>query len=187
MKKLILAGAALAAIVAVPTIAQNAGRPDRNAAVTRADVEGRVRTMFERLDADKDGFVTQDETKAARAGARVKMHEAMFARLDANKDGSISRAEFDAPRANAGERAGHDGKRGHRRMAHNGMAGGFGGGRMLARADADKDGRVSLAEATTPALQRFDRADADHDGTLTPEERKAARETMRAQWKQRQG
>ncbi len=183
MKKFILAGVALAALVAVPTIAQNAVRPDRSAPVTRAEVETRVRTMFERLDANKDGFVTQDEAQAVREGARDKMRDAMFARLDADKDGSVSRAEFDVPRAHGGERAERGGGRGHGRMAMRH----FGGGKLFDRADANKDSRVSLAEATALPLQRFDQADANHDGTLTPEERKAARGAMRAQWKQRQG
>lgn len=183
MKRFVLAGVALAAVMAVPTVAQNAARPDRNAPVTRSDVESRVRAHFERLDANKDGFVTQEEAKAVREGARAERRDAMFARLDADKDGSISRAEFDAPRAKGGDRAERRGHRGH----HRGMAGRGGGAHMFDRADANNDGRVSLAEASAPALQRFDRADANGDGTLTPEERKAAREAMRAHWKQRRG
>lgn len=182
MKKLLIGGVVIAAAIAVPTIAQNAARPDRNAPVTRSDVENRVKTMFERVDANRDGFVTKDEAQAVREARRGKFRDAAFARLDADKDGSISRAEFDAPRAGRGERAEHRGRHGmHRGMAMRGI----GGGKMFDRADANKDGRVSLAEATALPMQMFDRADANHDGTVTPDERKAAREQFRAQWKQR--
>ena len=52
---------------------------------------------------------------------------------------------------------------------------------MLTMADANKDGRVSLAEAQQLALQHFDRADLNHDGNLTPHERQQARQQLKAQ------
>jgi hypothetical protein len=64
------------------------------------------------------------------------------------------------------------------RMA--GMHRGF-GAHMFTMADLNKDGRVSLAEAQQLALQHFDRADLNHDGTLTREERRQARQQLRAQ------
>lgn len=187
MKKLVLAAVA-AAVIAIPAIAQVAAKPDRDAPVTRTDVESRVRSHFEKLDANKDGFVTKEEGQAVRAERRSEHRDAMFARLDADKDGAISRAEFDAPRAQRGEggkdRAEHRGRHGPRGLAMHRF---HRGGGLFGHADADKDGKVSLAEATAPALQRFDRVDANKDGTITPEERKAARDAMRAQWKQRRG
>jgi len=45
-------------------------------------------------------------------------------------------------------------------------------------ADLNKDGRVSLQEATTAALQHFDQADANRDGQITPEERRAMHQRM---------
>ena len=47
--------------------------------------------------------------------------------------------------------------------------------RAFARIDADRDGRISLAEATRFRLERFDRVDANDDGRITPEERQAIR------------
>lgn len=179
MKKLVITGA-LAALVAIPVVAQEMARPERGADMTRAAVEARVRANFDRLDANKDGFVTKEERQAARAERREQRRDAMFARLDANKDGMISRAEFDAPRAKGpgGERA--EGMRGKHRgmgMAHRG------GGKMMERVDADKDGRISLAEMTAARLAHFDRMDADRNGIVTREERKAFRESIRAQRK----
>lgn len=46
-------------------------------------------------------------------------------------------------------------------------------------ADTDTDGRVSQSEFVAAALQRFDRTDANHDGTLTGEEVRAAMQAQR--------
>jgi Ca2+-binding EF-hand superfamily protein len=87
----------------------------------------------------------------------------MFARFDTNKDGAITQAEFAAAAAQM-----------HAHMEQAAMHPGF-GEKMFATADANKDGKVSLAEAQQMALQHFDRADVNHDGKLTPDERKQAR------------
>ena len=42
---------------------------------------------------------------------------------------------------------------------------------MLRMVDANNDSRVSLQEATNAALQRFDRVDRNHDGSITRDER----------------
>jgi len=57
--------------------------------------------------------------------------------------------------------------------------GGMMGGAMLKMADANRDGRVSLAEATAGALRHFDMMDSNRDGRITPEERAAGRAQMR--------
>jgi len=69
---------------------------------------------------------------------------------------------------------------------HGAMMGGI-GGRGFTMLDADKDGRVSMAEASSRALAMFDRVDANRDGTITMEERGAARGMMRGQRQQRCG
>ena len=56
---------------------------------------------------------------------------------------------------------------------------------MMKRADADNDGRISLAEMQAHALQRFDQADANRDGTVTREERRDMRQKMREQRRER--
>ena len=84
-----------------------------------------------------------------------------FAKMDANHDGFVTEAELS----------------GGRNVGGNAAA-------MIARLDSDKDGKVSLAELSARTLAMFDRADANHDGIVTPEERQAAREAMRARMQQ---
>ncbi|MEO5773497.1 MAG: calcium-binding protein [Sphingomicrobium sp.] len=134
--------------------------------------------FFERLDSNRDGQVTRGEFDAARAaraqqraGGQERRGEGMFARLDTNRDGAITRAEFDAARQQRGERNGAG--------QHAGMhMAGF-GAHMFTMADANKDGRVTLQEATATALQHFDTADANKDGQVTPQERKQMHQQMR--------
>lgn len=52
------------------------------------------------------------------------------------------------------------------------------GGRQ---ADADNDGRISQAEFAAAAAARFDRSDANRDGTITPDEVQAARQARMAE------
>jgi hypothetical protein len=52
-----------------------AGPAGRDAVVTKADFIARGMTMFDRADANKDGFVTADEMKAARQAIRAKWQD----------------------------------------------------------------------------------------------------------------
>jgi Ca2+-binding EF-hand superfamily protein len=137
--------------------------------------------MFGHLDANHDGKITSAEAESARA-AHVKGEQgqpahaqataiaALFARADANKDGVITRAEFDAMANQM-----------HARMEQASLHHGGGADQMLGMADLNKDGKISVAEAQSVALQHFDRADFNHDGKLTPEERKQARQQLKGQ------
>jgi hypothetical protein len=168
--------------------------------MTRDEVAAHVRTMFEHLDANRDGFVTREEMDAMHT-RMMSMHEGMakelaehrmqghdraaaFDRLDANHDGMISRQEFLAAKPHIEQHRVMVMRGGSSRQS--GMAGmgphGF-GGHMFEMADANRDGRVSLQEATNAALQHFDRADLNHDGKLTPEERRQAHQAMRGSHK----
>ena len=162
--------------------------------MTRDEAVSHVRDMFARLDTNRDGFVTREEAQAAHKKMAGEMRDKMrkrfaerrgetFDRLDTNHDGSISRQEFMAQSQAGGRRAFgmRDGAAGTpMRMHRVAMRMGF-GGRMFDVADANHDGRVTLAEAQAAALAHFDRADLNHDGKITPEERQQAREQMRAQ------
>lgn len=234
MTKILLGGAAAAALVAIApsALAQVApAQPGAGKVQTRAEVAARVQAHFARLDSNRDGAITQAEVQALHAKRAERMAKRAeralrrdpgqrFARLDANQDGQVTRAEFDARiaarmqrgsaagkapanRASAGERlfarldTNRDGaisraefdlraRAGAQRMERRaqrmaGRSGGRFGGRMFAMADANRDQRVTLEEATAAALQRFDRADLDRDGTVTREERRQLRQQRREQ------
>ena len=182
MKKLLIGGGIAAALVAIaPAIAQVA--PAQNAANghTRAEVEAKVAEHFARLDADRDGFVIMAEADAMRADRREKRSERIaerradrFDRLDTDKNGQLSRAEFDARREHRAERRAARPGRMHVRALRGNLH-----GRMFAMADANKDQRVSLQEATAAALQHFDAVDANRDGQVTRDERRQMRQRMR--------
>ena len=168
----------------------------RGAVQTRAEVGAQVQTLFARLDVNRDGFVTRDEARGGRAAlgpdradrrnrrADVRGPErgqqgrmSAFDRLDTDRNGVLSRDEFVR---GADRRA----DRGAARLDRGGLRGDRGGmslaGRMFDLADANRDGRVSMQEATIAAYQRFDTADLNRDGQLTREERRQSRQRLRA-------
>lgn len=186
MKTILLWSAVAAALVAVPALAQDRGR-----STTRADVQARTAAAFATVDANRDGFVTRAEADAqrgamqgnARATHAKKMGE-HFAELDRDRNGSISRAEFDAHHAmGKGARAERQEARGERREARMEQRGALGlrmNPRAFERADANRDGRLTLAEAQVQPLARFTAADTNRDGMLTRDERRAQRDKRQA-------
>jgi Ca2+-binding EF-hand superfamily protein len=184
--KTILAGAALllAATAASAQVAPYAQDGAREGVQTRSEAVERARTMFARVDANRDGFITMEEGRALRAqagqrrgGQRVARggqagRGQMFERLDTNRDNVISRDEFARAQELRGQRAGAREQRMAQRTAMRGRM----GGAMLRAADANRDQRISLAEAETAALRRFDRVDLNRDGQVTRDERQQLRQ-----------
>ena len=172
MNKL-LAGLALAATAtgaawAADHAAHGAAGHQRMAEpLTRAQAEVRAGQMFDRMDANKDGRVDAADRAARQA--------AMFDRIDADRNGQISREEFTAHHAAMGQ--GREGQR----MGHNHGKHGNHHGAMMGRGMMGPDGQATRAEFTAAALARFDGMDANKDGQVTMEERRAARESMRQQ------
>ena len=190
--KLFLFAAAATVAFAVPTFAQMADGPAGKMmrSTTRADAEARAKAHFAKMDLNHDGFVTPEEIHAG-IDQRMAAHRGeAFDRLDTDHNGTITREEFSArPDGPAGGRiverrverttpdGDKDGKPGMRMMMHQG---GPGGGHMMMMTDTDKDGRISEAESVVGALKMFDMADANHDGTVTIEERKSAMQAFSA-------
>ncbi len=197
---LMLAVPALAQIQAPPPVVPYGASPTRAMPVvqTRDQAVAKVREHFSKMDVNRDGFVARDEVQSmrghrqgmserrGRGGDRMARNDraarnpnAAFDRLDANRDGQISRVEFGRAREMREERRIARGDAGDQRKMKR-MGGGRKAGGMMRMADLDRDGRVSLQEATTSALQRFDRVDTNRDGRITPEERKLQREQRKA-------
>ena len=151
--------------------------------ITKDEVEAMHAKMMSAM--DKVGDV---QKRLAERGVMMGDRATVFDRLDTNHDGNISRQEFmarkervreervivmrDGPGGAAGAPLppleGHPGMmRMHMHMAGMGRL----GGHLFEMADANHDGRVSLAEAQAAALAHFDKADLNHDGKITPEER----------------
>lgn len=143
------------AAVAQSSPAARAAQPD----LTRAQVQERAAERFARMDANRDGkFDTAD--RAARQAA-------MFDRIDSDRNGSISRDEFSAMQSARGaKRTEMRGQRAERQAGNGRRA-------MLA------NGPITQAAFVERALARFDRADADRNGTVTQAERKAMRQQLR--------
>ena len=116
-----------------------------------------------RQDANRDGVTTRTEA-IAQADAR-------FAQMDTDRDGRVSAGEMRAYRTAMHDRMVASGRDvpvpppGGRK--HDGM------GRWM---DPNRDGSVTRDEFAARALNRFDRMDANHDGTIDPTERANAAE-----------
>lgn len=171
---------------------------DGDGVFTRAEVQKGAEAMFAALDANHDGKLDMADRQAHRATMRGRM----FDRIDSDHDGRITRDEFLADRDSDGPDGdgadGPDGKPGPHGPGMGGpgmdrprmdgphaMHGGHGGmAMMLARmADADGNGAVSQAEFAAAAMKHFDMADANRDGKVTAEERKAMHARMMADHK----
>ena len=102
------------------------------------------------------GWMQQDMTRQQAQ----EMADKLFQRLDANHDGTVTREEADQAAAQFGDRGAH----------------------MVDRLFGEAQS-VTLQQAETQALARFDRDDLNHDGTVTA----AERQQMRAQRQSERG
>lgn len=91
--RMILAVVAISLAASAPAWAQRNGADllaamDRNGdgEITRAEAQSAREAMFTRLDADRDGYLSETERSASRAGRGM-------GRADTDGDGRISRAE----------------------------------------------------------------------------------------------
>lgn len=189
MNKTIIAGGLavlLAAAAGVATAQQAEPRAQRQARIQAAPVD--QATFVERrvaglvaADADGDGRVTAAEMRAAAEARRAQRTTARFDRLDADRDGSISRAEFEAAPGVRGARKGpsarHMGARFHGERAQ-------GEGVRGERVRGERP-EVTIADARARAVATFARLDADGDGVVTVEERRAGARQMREQRRER--
>ena len=170
------AGAATAQVPPAPVVgapAPHHARADPNRQITRAEfVDARIARLTA-LDTNRDGVVNPEERAAAMQARRAERAGDRFAKLDANGDGAVSRAEFEAARAARGEAGG--------RRERAGRGDGPRRGKDGAHRQA---GPVTISDVAAKLGERFDTMDADHDGVVTPEERRAAAQAHRAERRQ---
>ncbi|WP_396595295.1 EF-hand domain-containing protein [Brevundimonas sp. R86498] len=176
---------ALATLTTGTVLAQTSTRPapamradaDGDRRISRAEfIDGRISRMAA-IDANRDGLVSPEERQSGRDTRRTQRVSARFETLDKDGNGAIDREEFAAGDKMQGERTGRGGRHGAGNR-HGDRRGGAG----------DRPGTtepVSIAEARTRVTAVFDRIDADRDGFITVEERRAGRAEMRDQRRSR--
>lgn len=148
--------------------------PARDKTVTKAQMLAKADARFAKLDANADGLINEAD-KTAMLAKR-------FAAMDTDQNGSISQAEFmTANEARADKREDRREKRMGRGGAEGKMGRHGGGMKMMARADSNGDKAISQAEFRAAAEARFAKADANNDGTISADERKA----NRGKWRDR--
>lgn len=101
----------------------------------------------------RGGWMQKDMTRA-EAQQRA---DAMFQRIDLNHDGVVTRQEAEQAAAEFGGR----------------------GEKMINRLFGDAQS-ITLQQAESQALARFDRDDLNHDGVVTAAERQQARAALKA-------
>ena len=155
-----------ALIVSAATLLIAAGpRADLNqdGQVTKAEFMDTAQTHFLAVDANADGFLSEEERKAFRAAKVEEMKSERFSRLDADGDGAITRAEMEA----VGE------KMKARRDEHK--------AKIMERFDTNLDGELSDAERTVMKAERDARDEERGEG------RKARGEGKRAEGRRGEG
>ncbi|MGV6812311.1 MAG: EF-hand domain-containing protein [Brevirhabdus sp.] len=128
---------------------------------------GHMPMIFEQLDANGDGIVTQDE---------MKLHsEARFTEADGNGDGKLSAEEMIAAAQARAEEAMKDrAERMSERMAKRTE-------RMIEKKDTDGDGLLTMAElqdGQSRGERFFEKLDTDGDGAVSKEEFEAAKSRL---------
>ncbi len=151
--------------------------------------------MFEKADTNQDGKITRAEAK--------QMHDRHFAQVDTNQDGAITKEEAKAAwermraerkqarserkakrggdpkgkdRAKKGQAHAHHGPRGKGKSM---------GAKFFERMDANKDGKITRAEADDVQSKRFNKVDANQDGAITRDEAQAHHQAMKEKWKKK--
>ncbi len=142
--------------------------------ISRAEMTASLEARFAKMDADRDGQLTQKDFDLKRQ----QRLEKRFADMDTDRNGQISKAEFMAAhQARADKRAGMGGPGGHKWRG--GPRGGRGMGAEMR--DIRNGGVVTKADFIAKGMARFDRLDTNKDGFVTADEMKAARQMMRGQ------
>lgn len=167
------------------------GRPPVDLkAISRDKIDKPVEEMFRAADANGDGTITVDELHAVLAGRRAVLIRERFKAIDSNGDKVIDEREFLAWQESLGSLASFDANAGgvDVSIVPDTISPSFGKGTednalrltieplgvtVLIDANTNYDQGITLAELLAYEHKRFDAADTDHDGSLSPEELRA--------------
>ena len=120
---------------------------NKDGVVDQAEFQASRDSWFAKLDTNKDGFVTSDELKAIGEQMRAKWQEKHPEQAQGGTQG------------NGTQGTQPDASRGERMVQH-----------VLAKVDADKDGKISKAEFDTESAGLFKRLDKNADGKIASDE-----------------
>lgn len=165
--------------------------------ISRDKIDKPVEEMFRAADANGDGAVTVEELHAVLAGRRAVLIRERFKAIDSNGDKVIDEREFVAWQESLGSLAASDASAGgvDVSIVPDTIAPSLGkgaednalrlaveplGATVLIDANTNYDQGVTLAELLAYERKRFDTADTDHDGSLSPEELRALEPRGRA-------
>jgi hypothetical protein len=153
--------------------------------ITRGEVVARAKQRFESMDTNNDGVVTRAEFDAFNA-KRMAAFQERRARMQQRMAQRTQPPVAPGVDMSTAPSSGAPGAPGDGRGWRQGRGGeGKGRGDMFARLDTKGNGRLTAEEFAAPELARFDRVDTNHDGTISRQERDAAREAMRAHMEER--
>ncbi|NJM49801.1 MAG: hypothetical protein HC843_02040 [Sphingomonadales bacterium] len=184
-------GVAATVAIAAPNSGERAMKADAdgNGMISKSETMAAADERFAKMDVDGNGQIDTADREA-----KVRQN---FAEMDSNKDGTLTEAEFVAghkakmeerkERRSAMINRGEGEMRGEGRRGGKGKRGGRGHGGDDAgkwgMADTNGDKAISRQEYDAATLARFTKADADGDGNITREERRAHRKAMREERK----
>jgi len=143
--------------------------------VTYKEFKGASKKQFERIDADKNSTISEEEFTNYIKARRDERQKDIFGRMDTDKNGKISQAEFikvSEERAkrkfkrldkNKDGQLTNDELGGRNKKQHPGK-------KIFQKIDANKDGKVTREESQAEWEKWFQRMDSNGDKTVTVDE-----------------
>ena len=161
---------------------------NKDGTVTHEEFLEASKDRFNRIDADSNASITEEEFSSYMMERREQRHRERVEQMDSTKDGQVSREEFMAYSQQRAERhfgkmdTDNDGKlSGNELTMHKKHKHRF-GKKIFSRIDANNDGKISREESQNAWEQWFDRMDENGDKVVTDNEVNQAREKWRDKW-----
>lgn len=142
----------------------------------KAKFEARKAEMLAKFDTNKDGQLSDDERKAAHEARKAAFEAKLLEKFDADKDGKLSDAEKENIKADFAKHA----PKFHKHGPKGPRCCGPKGPRPQLTEEQKAQFKAKFEARKAEMLAKFD---ADKDGKLSEEERKAAREARKAEMK----